>query len=96
MTYKFMGRTGIKVSTIAYGTMSFGGDADEATSKALFGACRDAGVNLFDLIRSPVGRGGLGSWVYFDFDELRSIRNGEAAPRPVRQPAEQDAAPLGI
>src|SRR5512135_573508 len=48
MTYKFMGRTGIKVSAIAYGTMSFGGDADEDMSKALFKACRDAGVNHFD------------------------------------------------
>lgn len=48
MNYKFMGRTGIKVSAIAYGTMSFGGDADEAMSKALFKACREAGVNHFD------------------------------------------------
>lgn len=48
MTYKYLGKTGVKVSTIAYGTMSFGGDADEAGSKALFGACRDAGVNHFD------------------------------------------------
>jgi aryl-alcohol dehydrogenase-like predicted oxidoreductase len=48
MTYKFLGRTGVKVSTIAYGTMSFGGDADEAGSKALFEACRAAGVNIFD------------------------------------------------
>ena len=48
MTYKFLGKTGVKVSAIAYGTMSFGGDADEAASKALFKACRDAGVNHFD------------------------------------------------
>jgi aryl-alcohol dehydrogenase-like predicted oxidoreductase len=48
MTYRFLGRTGVKVSTIAYGTMSFGGDADEAGSKALFEACRAAGVNHFD------------------------------------------------
>jgi aryl-alcohol dehydrogenase-like predicted oxidoreductase len=48
MTYKFLGRTGVKVSAIAYGTMSFGGDADEAGSQALFEACRAAGVNLFD------------------------------------------------
>lgn len=48
MTYKFLGRTGVKVSTVAYGAMSFGGDADEAGSKALFEACRAAGVNLFD------------------------------------------------
>jgi aryl-alcohol dehydrogenase-like predicted oxidoreductase len=48
MTYKFLGKTGVKVSSVAYGTMSFGGDADEAMSKALFKACRDAGVNVFD------------------------------------------------
>jgi len=48
MTYRFLGKTGVKVSTIAYGTMSFGGDADEAMSEALFKACREAGVNLFD------------------------------------------------
>src|SRR5512143_255557 len=48
MIYKFMGRTGLKVSAIAYGTMSFGGDADESASRALFKACRDAGVNHFD------------------------------------------------
>jgi aryl-alcohol dehydrogenase-like predicted oxidoreductase len=48
MNYRFMGRTGIKSSAIAYGAMSFGGDADEAMSKALFKACRDAGVNHFD------------------------------------------------
>jgi aryl-alcohol dehydrogenase-like predicted oxidoreductase len=48
MTYKFLGKTGVKVSAVAYGTMSFGGDADEAGSKALFEACRAAGVNVFD------------------------------------------------
>jgi aryl-alcohol dehydrogenase-like predicted oxidoreductase len=48
MTYKFLGKTGLNVSAIAYGTMSFGGDADEAVSKALFEACRAAGVNVFD------------------------------------------------
>jgi aryl-alcohol dehydrogenase-like predicted oxidoreductase len=28
--------------------MSFGGDADEATSATLFGRCREAGINFFD------------------------------------------------
>jgi aryl-alcohol dehydrogenase-like predicted oxidoreductase len=48
MEYRFLGRTGVRVSRLAFGTMSFGGDADEATSKALFTRCRDAGINLFD------------------------------------------------
>ncbi|MCB9734794.1 MAG: aldo/keto reductase [Deltaproteobacteria bacterium] len=48
MDYVQMGRSGVRVSRLAFGTMSFGGDADEATAGALFAACRDAGVNVFD------------------------------------------------
>ncbi len=48
MKYKPLGRTGVQVSELCYGTMSFGGDADEAESARLFGACRDAGINFFD------------------------------------------------
>jgi aryl-alcohol dehydrogenase-like predicted oxidoreductase len=43
-----LGRTGVEVSELCFGTMSFGGDADEATSGAMFKACRDAGINFFD------------------------------------------------
>jgi len=31
MEYNYLGRTGVKVSALCFGTMSFGGDADEAT-----------------------------------------------------------------
>ena len=48
MKFKTMGRTGIKVSQLCFGTMSFGGDADEATSAAMYKACRSAGINFFD------------------------------------------------
>ena len=48
MTYRYLGRTGVRVSAIAYGAMSFGGDADETGSTALFRACREAGINVFD------------------------------------------------
>jgi aryl-alcohol dehydrogenase-like predicted oxidoreductase len=48
MNYRFLGKTGVQVSMLSYGAMSFGGDADEAMSAALFKACREAGVNLFD------------------------------------------------
>ncbi len=48
MKHKALGRTGVKVSELCFGTMSFGGDADEATSAAMYQACRDAGVNFFD------------------------------------------------
>jgi aryl-alcohol dehydrogenase-like predicted oxidoreductase len=44
----FLGKTGVKVSRIALGTMSFGDDADEATAAQIWRAARDAGVNLVD------------------------------------------------
>ncbi len=48
MNYRFLGRTGVKVSTLCFGTMSFGGDADEKTSAEMFRLCRERGVNFFD------------------------------------------------
>lgn len=48
MEYKFLGNTGVQVSPLCFGAMSFGGDADEATSAAMFRRCREAGINFFD------------------------------------------------
>lgn len=56
MEYRLLGRTGVQVSALCYGTMSFGGDADEATSAALYRCCRDAGINFFDCA-NVYGRG---------------------------------------
>jgi len=48
MEYRILGRTGIKVSSLCFGTMTFGREADEATSIKMFHRCRDAGINFFD------------------------------------------------
>jgi aryl-alcohol dehydrogenase-like predicted oxidoreductase len=48
MKYKVLGRTGVQVSQLCFGTMSFGGDADEAASAAMFKATRDLGINFYD------------------------------------------------
>ena len=42
------GRTGVPVSQLCFGTMSFGDQADAAESKNLYAACRNAGVTFFD------------------------------------------------
>ena len=55
MQYKLLGRTGVSVSTLCFGTMSFGGDADEPTSAALFNRCREAGINFFDCANGYAG-----------------------------------------
>ena len=48
MEYKLLGSTGVRVSVLCFGTMSFGGDADEKTAAELFNRCREAGINFFD------------------------------------------------
>ena len=48
MKYRVLGRTGVQVSQLCFGTMSFGGDADEAASADMFRAVRDLGINFFD------------------------------------------------
>ena len=48
MKGEFLGTTGLRISALGFGTMSFGGDADEATAAAMFARCRDAGINFFD------------------------------------------------
>ena len=55
MRYKFLGQTGVKVSEICLGTMTFGGDSDESTSADVYHFSREAGVNFFDCADVYVG-----------------------------------------
>ena len=48
MKFKPLGRTGLNVSELCFGTMSFGGDADEEQSARMYNACREQGINFFD------------------------------------------------
>ena len=48
MKYRTLGKTGVRVSCLCMGTMSFGGDADSETAAAMFHRCREVGINFFD------------------------------------------------
>ena len=48
MDYRLLGRTGVKVSPLCFGTMSFGDIADAAESARMFERCREAGINFYD------------------------------------------------
>jgi aryl-alcohol dehydrogenase-like predicted oxidoreductase len=73
MKIKSLGRTGLKVSEICLGTMTFGNQADQATSFAIMDVASQAGVNFFDTANvyplggdlSMVGRTEeiVGSWL---------------------------------
>jgi len=48
MDYKLLGNTGLQVSSLCFGTMSFGKETDEAEAKRMYSACRQLGINFFD------------------------------------------------
>jgi len=48
MNTRPLGRTGVQVSQLCFGTLSFGGDADAKEAARMYRACREAGINFFD------------------------------------------------
>jgi len=54
MNYRVLGRTGLKVSELCLGTMTFGGNffniavVDQAGANAMVARCLEAGINFFD------------------------------------------------
>lgn len=52
MEYRRMGRTGLKVSEICLGTMTFGHGTDEAEARRMVDLCFEAGLNFFDTANS--------------------------------------------
>lgn len=48
MKYRRLGRTGLLVSEVCMGTMTFGDTTDEDEAKKMFALCLDKGINFFD------------------------------------------------
>ena len=48
MQTRILGKTNLTVSRVCFGTMTFGGQADEAASLAMVDRCLERGVNFFD------------------------------------------------
>jgi len=66
MQYRFLGRTGLKVSEICLGTQTFGWGADEATAHALADRFVAAGGNFFDtsnIYNKGLSETMLGNWL---------------------------------
>lgn len=57
MDYKNLGKTGLKVSELALGTMTFGVQADKEESFKILNRAEEAGINLIDTADAyPIGR----------------------------------------
>jgi aryl-alcohol dehydrogenase-like predicted oxidoreductase len=50
-----LSKTGLKVSRLCFGTMTFGGQTDEPTSVQMVDRCLDAGINFFDTANAYTG-----------------------------------------
>jgi aryl-alcohol dehydrogenase-like predicted oxidoreductase len=48
MKFRNLGEAAIQAPALCLGTMTFGAEADEVSSRAIYSRCRDAGINLFD------------------------------------------------
>ena len=73
METRLLGRTGVRVSNLCFGTMSFGGAADESTAAAMYYRCREAGINFFDcanVYSSGVAEEILGNLIKAERDQL--------------------------
>jgi aryl-alcohol dehydrogenase-like predicted oxidoreductase len=55
MNYKLLGNTGVKVSQLCMGTMTFGKEADRSACSSIFRRCREAGINFFDCANNYAG-----------------------------------------
>jgi len=49
LDYTHLGRTGLKVSRLALGSMNFGELTDEKSSFSIMDEASDAGINFFDM-----------------------------------------------
>lgn len=73
MKYKYLGKAGIKVSELCFGTMSFGANADKDNSRAMYKQVRDAGINFFDcanVYQKGIAEEYLGEFVKGERDDL--------------------------
>jgi 1-deoxyxylulose-5-phosphate synthase len=48
MSYRLLGRTGVRVSPLCLGTLNFGGPTSDDDARRIAGACLDAGINFID------------------------------------------------
>src|ERR1019366_2127945 len=48
MEFRNLPKTGLRVSRLAFGTMTFGAQTDEATAQRILDCCLDAGINFID------------------------------------------------
>ena len=73
MKYTRLGKTGLEISQVCLGTMTFGNEAEESVSRAIMNDAFDRGVNFFDCAHNynkGLTEEILGRWIGPHRDEL--------------------------
>jgi len=103
MTQDLTTPDGTPISTFCFGTMQFGGKADEATSRAMYDSVRGAGINFFDTAYGyTVGRSEtlLGRFAAPERDELfiatKCAHPGDSKPATITAQFDESLARLGM
>ena len=88
MEFRRLGRSGLLVSDICFGTMTFGSTVDEALSLRLMDRAHDAGVNFYDTAEMyavppraetyGASEEILGKWL----SRKPAVQRGVAVPKP--------------
>ncbi len=95
MEYTNLGRTGLQVSRVCLGTMTFAAQCDEPTSHAIMDVAADAGVTFVDTADVyPVAVGehtaGATETIVGNWRQAQSLRARNEMPHADRRPASDE------
>jgi aryl-alcohol dehydrogenase-like predicted oxidoreductase len=94
MEYRHLGRTGIRVTELCLGAMTFGREADESASRAILDRYLDLGGNFVDT--ANVYAGGASEEILGRvFAERPDVRDGVVLATKVRLPTGEDVNDAG-
>lgn len=89
MEYRQLGQSGLRISTLCLGTMTFGAETSLATATRIVDSARDAGVNFIDTADGYTGGKSetiVGKLLRKDRDDwILATKVGSAAGTPVRK-----------
>ena len=78
MEYRYLGNSGLRVSTISLGSMSFGATTNETTARKILNMAQGQGVNFIDMTDAYVAAHRKPFWASWS---RRTVTTGSSRPR---------------
>jgi aryl-alcohol dehydrogenase-like predicted oxidoreductase len=96
MEQRYLGRTGLKVSALCLGCMTFGEKIDEASAYRILDRFVEAGGNFFDTANNYVGPYGASEEIVGSWLKTRGLRDQRVIATKVRFPVGEGANDVGL